>query len=40
MRTTTQWLEHAIEQWLRNYATSQKVAGARLDGVNEFLDFT
>jgi hypothetical protein len=28
---------HAVEQWLRYYATSRNVAGSRLDQVNHFL---
>jgi hypothetical protein len=28
---------NAVTQWLRNYATSQKVAGSRLDEMNEFF---
>jgi hypothetical protein len=33
-------LEHVVAQWFRRYATSQKVAGSRLDQVSEFYQFT
>jgi hypothetical protein len=29
---------HAVAQWLKHYATSQKVAGSRTDEVNKFFD--
>jgi hypothetical protein len=33
------YLEHAVAQWLRHYATTRKVAGSRSDEVNEFSSF-
>jgi hypothetical protein len=33
-------LEHAVQQWLRHYATSRKVAGSTPDVVKDFYQFT
>jgi hypothetical protein len=33
-------LEHAVAQWLRHHAASEKVPGSRPDEVDQFLQFT